>query len=223
MNRQPLFKSIYIDLNRIFGYNQPMQFTRKQIIDYLDKHQKATARGLSLSLSMTIGNVRHHLKELESQNVVEEIGTLPPEGRGRPTKLYGLTREALSHNLDDLSTALLKGFFMVDRLEGIDDRYEAVVDVMTAGFDGHPNLVQRFNQVITWLNQHNYRARWEASETGPRIILGHCPYFAVLGEVPEICRLDASILSRLIGVPFDQTELKSRVNTGADHCKLTLR
>jgi predicted ArsR family transcriptional regulator len=59
------------------------------------------------------------------------------------------------------------------------------------------------------LNQLHYQARWEAGAEGPRIILGQCPYAAVIGNHPELCRMDMSLLEGML-----DTQVEQRVKLG---------
>ena len=84
-----------------------MQLTRQQIVDYLQTNRTATPIELSRALQVTAANIRHHLKQLTQNGLVEIVGTQPVRGRGRPMKLYSLTENALQHNLEGLASALL--------------------------------------------------------------------------------------------------------------------
>jgi len=50
----------------------------------------------------------------------------------------------------------------------------------------------------------NYHARWEAGRAGPRVILGHCPYAAIIEKHPELCQMDAALLEELTGESAEQ-------------------
>jgi predicted ArsR family transcriptional regulator len=102
--------------------------------------------------------------------------------------------------------------------EAILGRELAIVEEIVGDFVTQPNPIQRLNQVIDWLNQRHYRARWEASGTGPRIIMEHCPYLTVQEEFPDICRIDGRILSHLAGVQPENAQLQSLNTPGVDHC-----
>ena len=51
------------------------------------------------------------LQFLEKEGLVDVIGHQPARGRGRPTKIFGLTDHAQMHNLNGLSEALLDTLF----------------------------------------------------------------------------------------------------------------
>jgi predicted ArsR family transcriptional regulator len=191
-----------------------MQFTRKQIISYLTTNHIASVPELSQALNLTVGNIRHHIKELEGQEIVEEIGNLPPQGRGRPTKLYCLSKGALEHNLDFLINVLLR----FNTQEDEETRYKKIANQMIGEFDYFPQVIQRLNQVMDWLNEHNYQARWEASPTGPRVIFGYCPYAAILDTNPEMCKIDTALVSQLTGAAMEQQSKLERSPQGTRQC-----
>jgi predicted ArsR family transcriptional regulator len=89
-----------------------------------------------------------------------------------------------------------------------------LANILSAGFEPEGSGARRWNQVVNHLNQHNYRARWEAHATGPRILLRNCPYAALLTQHPEICQMDRFFLEKLLQIPLSHT---ARINpaTGA--------
>jgi predicted ArsR family transcriptional regulator len=195
-----------------------MQYTRKQIIGYLKTHHSASIPELSQVLNLTVGNIRHHIETLASENVVEALGSLPNTGRGRPTRLYGLTKGTLDQNLEPLSSSLLQLLIKETPKTNIQQRVSQVAQTMIGDLEPPPNIVQRLNQVIQWLNEHHYQARWEASPGGPRVILGHCPYAAIQKSNPEMCLIDNAILSQLIGLPMERRRHQERNAPGTMHC-----
>ena len=181
-----------------------MQYTRKQIISYLRSHHTASIPELSRVLNLTVGNIRHHIKALEDQQIIKQVGNLPIKGKGRPIKIYTLTKEAEDHNLDGLADVLMK--ILVSKSMGDSkENLENVAKEMTKKFQGGTTSIQRLNQVIQWLDERNYQAHWEASPTGPRVIIDHCPYSAIQPDNPEICQIDNAMISKLLGIPVRQT------------------
>ena len=201
-----------------------MQYTRSQIIEFLRDNHTASVPELSQRLNLTITNIRHHVKELESRNLVKEIGRIPGEGRGRPTKVYALASDAIENNLPVLTVSLLNVHFSVEFKdeESTQNRYLAIATDMTGPIEHDPNPIHRLNQGVAWLNQHNYRARWEASASGPRVILEQCPYSEVHDQFPGLCQLDIAILGRLFGVAQGQITMSQQPIPGSQLCILTI-
>jgi len=200
-----------------------MQYTRKQIINHLRTHHTSTAPELSQVLNLTVGNIRHHIKELETQNMIEKLESIPAKGRGRPTYFYRLTNRILDHNLVVLSQNLLT--ILLQDLSNI-ERQETLHKLSTRIIGNIPleaKLTQRMTQAIRWLNQNNYKSRWEASPTGPRVFLGHCPYRDIVDSNPEICQLDTTLLQLLTGLSLEHIEKMSRRLPGSQYCIFSTR
>jgi predicted ArsR family transcriptional regulator len=115
------------------------------------------------------------------------------EGRGRPEKIYSLPRAALGDNLSALGDAVLTEAGTSVRMEALAKRLAG-----QSNFANQP-LAKRLNLTVEKLNEMNYHARWEAGSQGPRLIFTHCPYAAIIGKHPELCRMDEGLLESLMG------------------------
>jgi DeoR family suf operon transcriptional repressor len=175
---------------------------RQKVLTYLIKTRAASARDVSRSLKMSAATVRHHLRVLVSDGRLEMESVREHEGRGRPEKVYSIPRAALGDNLSALSEALLMEAGPKLKIDALAKRLAGDSD-----FASQP-IAKRLSLVVEKLNQMNYHARWEAGATGPRIILGHCPYADVVGKHPELCDMDVSLLATLTGRPV-ASEIKS--------------
>lgn len=198
-----LFKQIYICK---IGIIADMKLnTRLRIIDHLRKHQTASALELSNALGTTGANIRHHLAMLESNDLIEMIAQRKEGGRGRPVMVYGLSRHVLGDGLDELSAAL-----MAEWLGGLSDGERETglrsLARRLAGADSdiHAPMAKRLNLAVERLNQMHYQARWEASAAGPRLVLGHCPFSAVIARCPELCRMDVHLLNQVLHANVQQ-------------------
>ncbi|KAF0108807.1 MAG: hypothetical protein FD146_693 [Anaerolineaceae bacterium] len=193
--------------------------TRLRILDHIRRHQTASVRELSRSLGMTGANIRHHLAVLESNDLIEMVSQRR-EGRGRPRMVYGLSRHALGDGLDELSAALLgewqAGLPEREREAGL----RSLAGRMGAGFAGERAgpLPKRLTDAVRYLNQGHYQARWEAGAAGPRVILGHCPFSAIIEEHPELCRVDAFLLEGCVGQPVEQSAKLEQGGQGLPQC-----
>ena len=193
-----------------------MQLTRQQIIDYLQANRMATSIELSHALKVTSANIRHHLKLLEAASAVEVVGKQPGRGRGRPMKIYSLTENTLDHNLKELSSALLKT--LVENASQPGEQIAIIAQNILGEYQTAPNIHNRLNQAIEQLNELRYQASWEASPSGPRIILRNCPYAVIVAEHPALCQMDAALLAQLLDQPVSQTAKLERSPDGTPHC-----
>jgi predicted ArsR family transcriptional regulator len=194
-----------------------MQLTRQQIVDYLQANHKATSIELARALLVTAANVRHHLRILTEAGLVEVVGQEHMRRRGRPTKLYRLTENALKHNLEGLASALLKAL-LKNNIEANVALAQTATHLLGDYDLAATNAHARLNQMVEKLNQLNYQSTWEASSSGPRIVLRNCPYAMILSEHSELCRLDAVLLARMLNQPVEQTSKLERNPNGSPHC-----
>ena len=175
-----------------------MTTARQKVLAYLSKSRTASAREISRSLKMSPATVRHHLRVLTADGRLELSPVRGRDGRGRPEKVYALPRAALGTNLAALSDALLQEAGSSLRMESLAKHL-----VLEADFAGQP-LAKRLNLTVEKINGMKYHARWEAGSEGPRIVLAHCPYAAILEKHPELCKMDESMLKELMGQPARQ-------------------
>jgi predicted ArsR family transcriptional regulator len=175
-----------------------MTTARQKVLSYFDKSRTASVREIARALKMSPATVRHHLRVLTSDGRLEMISARGLDRRGRPEKVYSLPRALLGDNLAALSDALLTE-------AGANIRMESLAKHLAgeATLASQP-LAKRLSGVVEKINQMNYHAHWEAGSEGPRIVLGHCPYAAILGKHPELCRMDEALLKEWMGQSVSQ-------------------
>lgn len=191
--------------------------TRLRILEILRKQHTASVGELGRLLGMTGANVRHHLGVLEWNDLIEVVGQRR-EGRGRPANVYGLSRRVLGDGLDKLSHAILD-----EVLAGLSEEKRVKVLRLLARRLAGPGeadlpLAKRLTALAARLDDLRYQARWEATPAGPRLILGHCPYAAIIAEHPELCQMDAFLLEERLGLPATQTAKLEHSARGERFC-----
>ncbi len=138
--------------------------------------------------------------------------------RGRPAQIYASTSQIDQHNLDKLSNVLLSILFN----QGSDDHTQLLDQIaiqMATDFKSSGiNPTRRLYSTIQSLNRMNYQAHWEAHYNHPRIILGHCPYQAILNDHPVLCQLDISLLEHYLDTKVRQIEKQIINNNGFAEC-----
>lgn len=171
-----------------------MTITRQKILALLQKRPAATATELAQALDTGAANVRHHLSVLAADGRVAVTGK-KHEGRGPPEKLYSLSRALRGDNLPGLLGALLD-MQLAGRSETEKEESMLFLGQCLAAADPPTAapLVKRLADLMERLNKLHYEARWEAGAEGPHVILGNCPYAAVIEAHPELCRADAAML-----------------------------
>ncbi|MBV6395476.1 MAG: hypothetical protein HFACDABA_01052 [Anaerolineales bacterium] len=174
----------------------PVTTARQKVFAQLNKLGPSSARDLARTLRMSEANVRHHLRHLASDGRVTPLPS-PPRGgdqsRGRPEKVYRLSAALEGDNLAALTDALLS-------VEGQKSKVENLASQIlnTEQFTNLP-ISKRLALLVEKLNAMHYQSRWEAGAEGPRMLFGRCPYAAVIGKHPELCRMDVSVLGNALG------------------------
>jgi predicted ArsR family transcriptional regulator len=205
-----------------------MKTSRQRVLEFIQSHRGVSAAEISRALQMTEANARHHLDILEVQGLVEVVGQAPAQGKGRPRRLFGLAEHALGHNLDGLADVLLGGLAAALPPQDFEPFLKKAAQSLK-GEQGKPgrkisaSLTQRLFNAVQRLNELNYLARWEAHAEAPRLILGRCPYAAILPEHPELCRFDGYLLESLAEAPVTQTARLARDARGLPHCVFALK
>jgi predicted ArsR family transcriptional regulator len=175
-----------------------MTTARQKILAYFAKSRSASAREISRALKMSPATVRHHLRVLSGDGRLELTSVRSRDARGRPEKIYSLPRAALGDNLAALSDALLDE-------AGPGLRMASLAKHLAGGTDlSNQPLAKRLNLTVEKLNQMSYHARWEAGSEGPRLVFSHCPYAGILEKHPELCQMDQTLISELMGQPTRQ-------------------
>ena len=199
-------------------YNKFMKSTRHRLLDYLGLKQIATSTELSRILQVTSANVRHHLNLLHKEGLIQIIGEKQPQGPGRPAKLYSLSNKQKQANLVLLIEALLQVITSEYSPGDRSLKMQQVAVYISGSTNSDGNLSKRLFHAINRLNELHYQARWEAHQQAPRIILGNCPYTAIVNNHPEICQVDKYLLESLLNLPVEQESRLIRDDRDFTYC-----
>ena len=208
-----------------------MLTARQQVLEYIRIQRAVTSSDVARALRMTGANARHHLAILQAQGLIEVIGRRPTDGRGRPAKLFALTDRILGDNLPNLASALLNQFIYkalpTERSHIWQELAILIIDSVNDNVHGETkksqgSLTQRLYNAMILLNRMNYDARWVAHPEAPYVILGHCPYAAILDQHPELCQFDRFLLIEMLGTSVTQKKRLDLDSRGIKHCAFTL-
>jgi predicted ArsR family transcriptional regulator len=208
-----------------FGYFV-MQETRQQILEILEKHAEVTVNSLVAELRKRRGDfitpvtVRHHLSELLNQNLIIQVEPQHRNSRGRPQHVYVLTelaRDFLPHNYQLLAINLLTE--LSDQLPAskVNVILEGVADRMCGGLGIALDtpLPARLDEVVAYLNQQGYNARWEDHPEGFVLYTANCPYHHVVKTSRALCEMDMRLVTSLLGIV---PRLMTRISQGDTSC-----
>jgi DeoR family transcriptional regulator, suf operon transcriptional repressor len=176
--------------------------TRQKVEAYLKKQHAASAEQIGRALNLETPDVRHHLSVLRGEARIEVLGQRHKNGKGRPVKIYGLSRRALGDNLMELSNSLLDELLPripSSKRQEILRRLAKKLTEQIGRIDPSKQGPRRLASLVENLSEHHYEARWEAGAEGPRILFARCPYAAIIENHPELCQVDESMLAEETG------------------------
>lgn len=200
-----------------------MQSTRQRILTYLNTNQQATAPELAAVLDKTQANIRHHLDVLQKDGHIEIVGQAPHKSAGRPTLIYMLTKESQDDALDQLASALLETLAPSSRARQRTKQLQNIADnLIRTQPPHHKSITVQLGAAVQRLNELQYKAHWEAHLESPKILLSQCPYAKIIHRHPELCEMDALLITSLTGVECHQEMKISRSQDGPDHCQFAL-
>jgi DeoR family suf operon transcriptional repressor len=193
--------------------------TRDIILRTLRKQGKCTVKDLAKAAKVSPVSVRHHLSNLERENLisVEEVR----HGVGRPRHLFSLTEDALelfparyyrlaNRLLGEMKDTLPEG--SVDVL--FDHIADDMVDKFRTELEGL-SLESRLARLAALLKEEGFEIEVETNEGQVLIKEMTCPYLHVGREHPEVCLIDRRLIAAALGLPVERI---SWLLQGDRHC-----
>lgn len=170
---------------------------RRRILDHITREAGRSAAQIGRSLNLSAAAVRHHLAVLLSDGRIVMTGQTRGRGRGRPVKSYRASDHLLGDNTAAIVDTLLDAWPSGSGSAGPNGLATTLAQGLSQRLvtSASPRAVsKRIAGLIKALNAAHYHARWEAGADGPRILLGHCPYYAIVSQHPVLCQMDALVL-----------------------------
>lgn len=203
------------------GNHLLMQATRQKIVELLRERGQATVKELANAVGLTQMAVRHHLNVLYGENLVTTSSVRRKGQPGRPQLVYALTEAAntlfpedyyrlTDYLLDELKTTLGPAD-LEELLRRIASRMTAKVPPIRPG----QSPQQRLDQLVQFLSDKGYAARWETEADDYVIRVLTCPYRQVAREHDEVCRLDTQMIKDILDADPVQTTC---IATGDQYC-----
>ena len=198
--------------------------TRERILLFFQENKTVTVPAISHAWGLTRADVRYHLNLLVKDGLVEVVTFVTPKAtqRGRPVLHYRLANHLAENNFPPLCSALLDLYLAALPGEKRETALEVLVrSMITEQPPVSISPIQRLNLAVAYLNRYSYKARWEASPTGPRLLLRNCPYAAILNKHPELCEFDRILIDRLSHLSVKQTARMDLVSSYPPACIFT--
>ncbi|MBN1429851.1 MAG: ArsR family transcriptional regulator [Anaerolineae bacterium] len=184
-----------------------MQKTRQKILEYLKQHGEATVDEISILLDeLTPVTVRHHLDVLRSEGLVGSPEIRHRASPGRPKYVYRLTEKAeglFPNNLQTMLSYLLdemKHTLSPQQIRRIIQGVATQMAETTPLSSNSETIETRLDRLVAYLVEHGYMASWETRPEGFILLANNCPYGDVPGNHPEMCSIDVSYISMMLGM-----------------------
>ncbi|HEY85870.1 MAG TPA: ArsR family transcriptional regulator [Chloroflexi bacterium] len=183
-----------------------MQVTRQRIIDLLRKQGQATVEDLAEWVELTQMAVRHHLKVLQAEDLIEVSHTKRQRKPGRPVQIYGLTNKARKlypQEYFQLTDLLVQEVTNRIGQGGIIDIFNSLAARLVEDAPAAKttqSIEERLDDVTGFLRKKGYVVEWERVNGQYMVYHMDCPYRQFAQRHQEICLMDAKILEDTLNV-----------------------
>ena len=201
-----------------------LQSTRQQILQYLQRHGRATVKELGQLLGLTSTGIRQHLTVLERDGLVE---AREERGRvGRPTLVYSLTEKAdglFPKTYDLLATVLLEEIRTNDGNEKLHQLLHRVAQRLASPYldrvEGLP-LADRIGETARIMEEQGSLVDCVESNGDYYIDEFTCPFPKVAQRDRAVCALHVEFVRLLSG---GDTRLTRSLLRGERACTYRIR
>jgi DeoR family suf operon transcriptional repressor len=193
---------------------------RGRLLVQLKKSQSLTAKELANRLGVSLNGIRHHLKELESEGLIEYERRY--HGVGAPSFAYRLTGagQALfprryEATLNDILDQVVEREGRAGAVAVLEARYTALTRRLQEQLAG-TDPAQRMATLARMLSEEGYMAEGAVTSTGGTLIEHNCAIPAVAERFPEICAAEARFLAAVLGA---EVERRGHILSGCSACE----
>jgi DeoR family suf operon transcriptional repressor len=198
------------------GYKGP----RASILVELKLAPGLTSKELSARLGLSLNAIRHHIKELEVDGLLEH--DREQRGVGAPVFAYRLSpagERVFPRRYESALTDVLETLVEREGREAVvgalEARYAALLRRLPSDIAELPSE-RRLAAVTRLLNEDGFMPGWEGSAEGGTLTEHNCAIRAVAERFPEICEAEERFLSAALGASVD---LQAHVLDGCSACE----
>lgn len=193
--------------------------TRDLILRTLRTHGRCTIKDLAEAAGVSPVSVRHHLANLQAENLVEAEEVR--HGVGRPRLVFSLSERAnelfpgryfrlTTRLLDEIKDSLPEGT--------VGELFAGVASAMAEDYAtrlaGLP-LQERLERLVEYLTGEGFAA--DIQTDGDRLLIRElsCPYFRIGRTHPEVCLVDQAFIATALSLPVERVTC---LLDGHSHC-----
>ena len=201
------------------GYKGP----RGAILVELKRAGGLSSTELAAKLGTSLNAIRHHLKELEAEALIEY--QRQRRGVGAPVFVYRLSAAGEALFPQRYEATLLQVLDHMVAREGraaaaavLESQFIQLSRRLKPQLDGAP-AAERVEAVTRALVEEGFMAEWEGSEAGGRLTEHNCAIRAVAQRFPEICAAEARFFEEMLGAVVER---QAHLLNGCNACEYSV-
>ena len=182
------------------------------------------ARDLSRRLGLSPNAVRHHLKELQGEGLVQH--RREQRGVGAPTFAYqlsaggeGLFPQRYKELLTEVLDRVVRHGGRAAVVSALQERFTDLATRLRSELTDAPPSRRR-DVVLRALSEGGFMAEWENRAGSFRLTEHHCAVRAVAEQFPEICAAEADFLREVLAAAVER---EAHILTGCTACEYSVR
>lgn len=199
-----------------------MKSNREKILESLGITRQATIQKIADQLDVNPITVRHHLLRMQNEGLV--TSNEQRAGVGRPHLVFQLTnqgRQRISTNYHQLVNNLLDSVQTLFGRQASSELLVAVGQEMAKSYDleiNEENLPGTMNSFCDMMANEGFQIEWELKDNRVIIRNTSCPYYNLENSNREICLLDQSFFSTLLGKELQLEQFTIESDSNCSHC-----
>ena len=199
-----------------------MRSNREKILENLGVTRQATIQKLADQLDINPITVRHHLLRMHEEGLV--TSTEKRNGVGRPHLVFQLTnqgRQRVSTNYHQLVKNLLESVQTLFGRQASSELLIAVGQEMAKSYDlkiDQENLPVTMNTFCDMMTNEGFQIEWEHKDNLVIIRNTSCPYYNFENSNRDLCKLDQSFFSTLLGKELQLEQFTVETDSNCSHC-----
>ncbi len=185
-----------------------MKSTREKILFTLLNHPGSTINDMAEAVHINAISVRHHLSNLEADDLV--TSEEERHGVGRPRQVYFLTDKGQEHfptKYLQLTTRLLdhlKENFPAPIVNNLFVQMASKLAANSPQQSHDLSIEARLDIVKDLLAQEGFTVEWEKVNDQYQINELACPYYHIGQNHPEVCTIDQTLISTVLSIPAEK-------------------
>jgi DeoR family suf operon transcriptional repressor len=209
------------ELRGVVGPAGAYRGPRGQILVELKRTEPLSAKELAARLGLSLNAVRHHLKELEAEGVLDYVRE--HRSVGAPAFAYRLSAQGQAlfpRRYQETLTYILEHVAVRDGRTAAIAMLEAHLQGMAARLKvelAGLTPEQRVEAVTRLRSEDGYMAEWQSAGPGAATIREHnCAIHAIAERFPEICAAEERFMAEVLGAPVER---RQHILSGCTACE----